>query len=196
MKRTDIAMKDVFISWTGKDRELKDIIVQYLNSNGISCLESDESCSGDYREWSKEAVGACSVFLLILTENTIKSQYVPIEIEELKKLDDWENRVVPVCMNMELYQKHSWGLHESESAVILGNQLPTQEHLSAILHKTIDLLIHRQYTIYCNQSNKEYATLTPLLDSKKSLLSSIPMILCTYHVLLLSWMIKGSTLKR
>lgn len=57
MKRTDISMKDVFISWTGKDRELKDIIIQHLNSNGISCLESDESCSGDYREWSKEAVG-------------------------------------------------------------------------------------------------------------------------------------------
>ena len=166
MKRTDIAMKDVFISWTGKDRELKDLIVQFLNSNGISCLESDESCSGDFREWSKEAVNACSVFLLILTENTLKSKYVPIEIEEVKKLDDWENRVVPVCMNMELYQKHSWGLHESESAVVLGDQIPANEHLSAILHKTIDLLIHRQYAIYCNQSNKEYATLTPLLGGK------------------------------
>lgn len=168
MNRTDIAMKDVFISWTGKDRELKDRIVEFLNSNHISCLESDESCSGDYRQWSKQAVGACSVFLLILTENTLKSQYVPIEIEELKKLDDWENRVVPVCMNMDLYQNHSWGLHESESAVILEDQFPTQQRLAAIFHKTIDLLIHRQYAIYCCQNNKEYATLTPLLGANKT----------------------------
>ena len=168
LNRTDIEMRDVFISWTGKDRALKDTIVKYLEENHISCLESDENCSGDFAQWSKEAVGACSLFLLILTENTLQSQYVPIEVAELKKLHDWKNRVVPVCMNMELYQSYSWGLHESESAVFLEGETLSEAVLADILSKTVKLLIHRQYALYCAQSQKEYATLIPLLGRDKT----------------------------
>ena len=62
--RTDITPSDVFVSWTGADREVKNSIVTYLRSKGISCLESDSECCGDFGEWSVEAVSACSVFLL------------------------------------------------------------------------------------------------------------------------------------
>ena len=43
MKRLDIRQHDVFISWTGKDREIKDQIVNYLETHGIKCLESDHN---------------------------------------------------------------------------------------------------------------------------------------------------------
>ena len=160
--RADIRRSDVFISWTGKDHAIKEQIYAYLSANGISCLESDESCSGDYRQWSREAVGACSIFLLILTEHTAASTYVPKEIEALKALPNWQNRVVPVCTDMALYQEQSFGLHASESAVILDGREPSEQHLAQILHKTRDLLTDHLYEHYCEQTKPNYIKLMPL----------------------------------
>ena len=106
--RTDIKQCDVFVSWTSADREIKNKIVEFLTQKGISCLESDESCSGDYRQWSREAVGACSVFLPILTEHVKDSVYMPIEMQEAKLLDDYKNRIVPFCENKEIYSAFSF----------------------------------------------------------------------------------------
>ena len=83
--RTDILQRDVFVSWTSADRDLKDKIVKFLSDKGLSCLESDESCSGDYRQWSRESVGACSIVLPILTKHAKGSVYMPTEIEEALK---------------------------------------------------------------------------------------------------------------
>ena len=91
-------MSDVFISWTSKDLELKNKIVEYLRENKITVLESDYDCVGDFRQWSREAVSKCTVFLSLYTENTVGSRYVPIEIEEFKKIDDWRNRCLPVLL--------------------------------------------------------------------------------------------------
>ena len=72
---TIIHQKDVFISWTGKDRKVKDEIKNYLQKQGIQCIDSDEDCFGNFVEWSASAATSCSVFLLILTENTLKSPH-------------------------------------------------------------------------------------------------------------------------
>ena len=163
-KRTDIKMANVFISWTGRDRELKNTVVNYLEENGITCLESDESCCGDFGQWSREAVSACSLFLLIFTENTKNSTYVPIEIEEFKKLDDWQNRFIPVCSNMSLYQEDEWGLHDSVSAVFTDGE----DYLPTLLEKTKSLLIHRQHSIYRTNSLNEYISLIPLIGGVRA----------------------------
>lgn len=74
--RTDIKQSDVFVSWKSADRKLKNIIVKYSTEKGICCLEFDESCSGDYRQWSRESVETCSIFLPIITKHIKGSFYM------------------------------------------------------------------------------------------------------------------------
>ncbi len=162
MERMDIRQQDVFISWTGADRTLKDKICAYLRERDICCLESDESCSGDFREWSRKAVSMCTVFLLIYTENTKVSTYVPVEIEEYAKLDGHENRIVPVCESMELYKELPYGIPEYGSAVILGDKDADSEQLEAIYRKVTSLLVNRLDTVYRLAVKPDYMRLVPL----------------------------------
>lgn len=160
--RTDITPSDVFVSWTGADRELKNSIVTYLASKGISCLESDSECCGDFGEWSVEAVSACSVFLLILTENTLKSEYVPVELEEAKGLEDYKNRILPVCVSSELYKQGYGGLNEFCSAIFMENGGLSEKTLEEINGKVNKLLINRFYNRYRDNASPSFIRLVPL----------------------------------
>ena len=162
-QRTDIRMQDVFISWTGKDRELKDRIVGYLRENGITVLESDHDCVGDFRQWSREAVHKCTVFLSLYTENTVHSEYVPVEIEELKKLDDWRNRLLPVVSDYGLYSEKLPDFAESESAVVLNGRELSDKILSEILHKVQKLINNRLLWIYRNATKPTYLKIRSFL---------------------------------
>ena len=126
----NILMNDVFISWTGKDRQLKNRIAEYLRENNLTVLESDRDCVADFRLWSCTAVSKCTVFLLIYTENTVASKYVPIEIEEIKKLDNWRNRCLPVVSDYSLYAKERPDLAESQSAIVLNWHELSDNHIN------------------------------------------------------------------
>ena len=106
MERTDILHTDVFFSWTGVDRELKNIIVDYLRKHNITCTESDYACSGNFEQWSVEAVSKSSIFLLLYTKDTPQSRYVPDEIHALQQLEDHTNRCVPVVTDLDLFRKN------------------------------------------------------------------------------------------
>lgn len=168
MKRLDIRQQDVFISWTGKDRELKNQIVEYLRAHGISCLESDHDCSGDFRLWSSEAVGACGIFLLLYTENTLSSTYVPAEIEAYKNYDDYENRIVPVCAGRKLYGQEPWGISEYASAVFFEDSILTEECLQAILRKVESLLVNLLERVYAEATKPQYIKLIPLYQARNA----------------------------
>ena len=167
--RTDTIQSDVFISWTGKDREIKNQIVAYLKGKSLSVLESDESCSGDYRQWSREAVGACSIFVPIITEHTKNSTYVPMEIDAAKELDDYQNRIVPVCQSDALYQKESFGMNDYCSAVYTDEKL-SEDVLDQLYSKVNSLLINRFYSFYKETVRPSFVRLIPLwagLDEEK-----------------------------
>ena len=166
MKRTDIRPHDVFISWTGDDRDLKDKIYKYLSERDISCLESDKSCSGDFRQWSDEAVGACTVFLLIYTEHTLSSAYVPVEIEAYSRLDGFENRIVPVCESRELHKNLPYGIPSYGSAVILNGKDVSEEQLEKIYHNVSTLIVNRLDRVYREAVKPDYMRLIPLLGAK------------------------------
>ena len=148
MKRTDIPHSDVFVSWTGADRAMKNEIVAYLRKNNIRCTESDEACSGNFQQWSREAVSKSTVFLLLYTENTPKSKYVPVEIEAFMELEDHYNRCVPVVTNFDLYAKNLPDLADRESAVILNENGLTEKMLEEILRKVRSLICNRLFAIY------------------------------------------------
>ena len=163
MKRADIPHSDVFFSWTGADRAMKDQIVAYLRDHHISCTESDYSCAGDFQQWSHEAVSKSTVFLLLYTEDTPNSKYVPVEIEAFKELDDCFNRCVPVVTDFDLYAKNLPELAGCESAVILGEDGLTEKQLDLILVKVRSLICNRLFAIYRRATAPTYLRFVSLL---------------------------------
>ncbi len=168
-KRSDIKKHEVFISWTGADYETKNRIVEYLQANNISCLESDHSCSGDFEQWSREAVAACNIFLLIGSLNTFNSKYVPVEIAEYKKLKNYKNRIVPVWLNKDALVAEPWGLKDFASAVILNEDGLTDSALQMILDKVISLNINYLEQKYRQASRAEQMKLLSLSGIKHAI---------------------------
>lgn len=158
-QRNDITFQyDVFISWTKKDEVLKNRIEKYLTDNGINCLVSDLECSGDFEEWSVAATQKCSVFLLVYTENTLRSKYVPLEIAEFLTIPDCYNRILPVCTDLSLYRRDTWGLQARVSACFMDQE----DYLARMLHSVQNLLIHHATYTYRAADKPDYMKLIPL----------------------------------
>ncbi len=60
---------DVFLSFTGADRELKNTIKEHLSANGLSFYDSDMYCMGQFRDDFCQALDQSRVYLMILTDN-------------------------------------------------------------------------------------------------------------------------------
>lgn len=60
---------DVYLSFTGADRDMKNSIRQRLESGGFSAYDSDLYCSGQFRQNYMEALDKSRVFLMILSDN-------------------------------------------------------------------------------------------------------------------------------
>lgn len=142
-QRFDIKPADVFVSFTGADREIKNKIIDFLKSKKISCLESDDECCGDYREWSIEAPNHCSLFLPIITKNIKDTSIMKEEYESLQKQDDYVNRIIPISTNKDTYEKFSFDMHEKVSTVFCDDlEHISQKILEDIYSRVIYLLIH------------------------------------------------------
>lgn len=59
---------DVFLSFTGIDRELKNKIYEHLSPT-LKCYDSDRECMGGFREDFSKALDQSRVYLLILSDN-------------------------------------------------------------------------------------------------------------------------------
>ena len=173
--RIDIKMRNVFISWTGRDCALKDRIVQRLVAGKITCTvsdgkSSDGRCSGNFVQWSADAAKSANVFLLVLTENTLKSAYVPLEIKEFLNIEDAENRMIVVCPSLALWQSavFEYGgekIKLSERNISI-TEMPdcnlTDEILDDIYAKTADLINNRAYKVYQQELKPKYIDILSL----------------------------------
>ena len=66
---------DVFLSWTGNDRNLKNKLREYIESHGYTCYDSDRDCKGDYQvDFAVREDESC-VYFLILTESLFRNPY-------------------------------------------------------------------------------------------------------------------------
>ena len=167
MVRTEIPHSDVFFSWTGADRAMKNQIVSYLRERKINCTESDYDCSGDFQQWSREAVSKSTVFLLLYTKDTPNSKYVPDEIAALQELEDYKNRCVPVVTDFDLYKENVPDLADCESAVILGEDGLTQRQLDSIYTKVRKLICNRLFAIYRQATAPTYLRFVSLLQKMR-----------------------------
>ena len=175
--RTDIIANDVFISWTGKDAEIKDKVKKCLQAKGLNCTDSQYDCAGNYFEWSKQAATASHIMVLILTENSFKSKYQKTELQEVKKAfgADFSNRLVTFCPSQVIYDGETFGENGEHlltdnynSAAYFGEDV-TQDALEGLATKVINLLLGRTFEIYktaCEASEKKIGLLSFFVDQQ------------------------------
>ena len=177
--RIDIKRRNVFISWTGVDVELKDKIVERLEAGKLACTVSDgkstseAGCSGNFEEWSINAAKSANIFLLILTENTLQSKYVPVEIKEALTLDGAESRFIVVCKSVEFWQNatfvygNEWTKELSQrkiSVIEMPDDTLTADKLDEIYLKTMDLVNNRADYVYRAQTRQASINLLSLYN--------------------------------
>lgn len=193
--RGDVVTNDVFISWTGADRAVKDAVKKHLQgvftsiesdenvictNEGMSVTDSARDCSGNYEEWSLQAAEASHIFLLILSKNSINgSIYQPVELQAFKKIAgaDYKNRIVTLCQSDEVYNSERFGekgehLLDKVSAVYCDfDNLSGKEFAAAckdLSGKIQNLLINRAFEIHkqaCLESENSLEVLSALATS-------------------------------
>ena len=177
--RTDIITKDVFISWTGKDKAIKDAVKAHLEDKELTCTDSQIDCAGNYFEWSKQAATVSHIAVLILTENSIKSStYQKTELQEIVKVfgENFSNRLVTFCPNQAVYNLETFGENGESlladnynSAVFFGEEV-TREALEDLATKVTNLLLGRTFEIYkaaCEASEKKMGLLSFFVDRQQ-----------------------------
>ena len=177
--RTEIITNDVFISWTGKDKAIKDAVKAHLEDKGLTCTDSQIDCAGNYFEWSKQAATVSHIAVLILTENSIKSStYQKTELQEIVKVfgENFSNRLVTFCSSQKVYNSETFGengehlLEENfNSAVFFGKEV-TREALEDLATKVTNLLLGRTFEIYkaaCEASEKKMGLLSFFVDRQQ-----------------------------
>ena len=177
--RTEIITNDVFISWTGKDKAIKDAVKAHLEDKGLACTDSQIDCAGNYFEWSKQAATASHISVLILTENSIKSStYQKTELQEIVKAfgENFSNRLVTFCPNQAVYNLETFGENGDSlladnynSAVFFGEEV-TREALEDLATKVTNLLLGRTFEIYkaaCEASEKKMGLLSFFVDRQQ-----------------------------
>ena len=60
---------DVIMSWTGKDRKLKNVVREAFEAEELKVYDSDRDCVGRFRDDYTRAIGASKVFLAIMSDN-------------------------------------------------------------------------------------------------------------------------------
>ena len=177
--RTEIITNDVFISWTGKDKAIKDAVKAHLEDKGLTCTDSQIDCAGNYFEWSKQAATVSHIAVLILTENSIKSStYQKTELQEIVKVfgENFSNRLVTFCPNQAVYNLETFGENGESlladnynSAVFFGEEV-TREALEDLATKVTNLLLGRTFEIYkaaCEASEKKMGLLSFFVDRQQ-----------------------------
>ena len=166
MLRDDIPNRNVFISWTGNDAELKDQILMRLEPEVTCLVSSGGSCSGDFMRWSMDASKSAGIFLLVLTENlqNNKESVVFDEINEWRKAagDEFRDRTVIVCPGRKLVQEledrsgdHVFTDEDRISCVEFGETSISENKLDELYNKVLNLIVARMRSVYLVKAKEQ-----------------------------------------
>ena len=132
---------DAFISWTGRDRDVKNVLVEKLRAAGISCWDSDEYCTSDYSRECIDAIKRCGVFIVIVSDASMQTGYVKNEIIAARKQEE------AGLLNMLVYKitdapyTDDFEFQLNHISFVTGNLLQRRENLRG--DSGIDMLVTR-----------------------------------------------------
>lgn len=97
---------DVFISYEHQSKSVADNICAVLESKGVRCWYAPRDVYGDYATSIVDAIEACKVFILILSENASNSPHVLNEVEmAYKRIIEGEITIVPFKLDEGMLSK-------------------------------------------------------------------------------------------
>jgi TolB-like protein/Tfp pilus assembly protein PilF len=94
-------MSDIFISYSRKDSEQAEELIELLASAGLSCWIDTQGIAGA-ENWGTEIVEgirACSTFMVLISSNSVRSENV---LRELSLASEKRKRVLPVDLEPTL----------------------------------------------------------------------------------------------
>lgn len=152
-ERTIFSPKDVFISWNHHDVEIKNLVKDIIEEKGYSVWESDFECAGSIREACLDHIPLCGVFLILVTKNSIKSNWVRDELETAMRMEDAANRIVPVILGVP---EGEYGVLTepinvlwSMTSGIVGDSYESLPALREKIQKNVqDLSMNRDFAVY------------------------------------------------
>lgn len=111
LKRQPVKRK-IFLSHSSKDRAFVLRLVKILKSNRISYWYSATHIKGA-KQWHDEigrALGECNWFLVVLTPEAVRSQWVKRELLFALDEDRYNQRIIPLLYKSCKYSRLSWTL--------------------------------------------------------------------------------------
>ena len=94
-------IKDIFISWNQKDVDLKNKIAAALALEGYSYYDSEYHTNGNINENCIENALKSKVLVVLLTENSLKSEWVNREIEAFRCTEQKDNIIGVTTFKIE-----------------------------------------------------------------------------------------------
>lgn len=92
--------REVFISYSSEDQDVANRIVHAIEAKGIRCwIASRDMHEGSYPQQIMQQIRACSVFLILLSVHSVKSEHVKNELDRaFNRLKDGMT-IVPFLMD-------------------------------------------------------------------------------------------------
>ncbi|MBR2377225.1 MAG: toll/interleukin-1 receptor domain-containing protein [Clostridia bacterium] len=145
---------DVFISYSSKDEETANMVVDGLFSRGVQCWKAGEytiNSGEDFRQKIAEALDECKIFVIILSEHSMKSPWCKIELTEAlrknKKIYSLKIDETPID---ELFD---FKLGCSQTSDGTRNLIPVIENLAINVKRDRDALLEKEKSqIYSSAS--------------------------------------------
>ncbi|MGH9737796.1 MAG: toll/interleukin-1 receptor domain-containing protein [Candidatus Acidiferrales bacterium] len=114
MARAKTSHREVFLSHSTNDRDFVLRLVRVFKEHGVRYWYSATHISGA-RQWHDEigrALNRCDWFLIVLTPNAVRSQWVKRELLFALSRARYNERIIPVLRKPCEYTRLSWTLPE------------------------------------------------------------------------------------
>ena len=138
---------DVFISYSSKDEETANLVVDGLSARGVQCWKAGTytiNSGEDFRQKIADALDECKIFLIILSEHSMSSPWCKLELTEaLRKNKKIYSLKVDGSPIDELFD---FKLGCSQTSDGTKNLIPVVENLSINIKKDRDALLEREKT--------------------------------------------------
>ncbi len=136
---------DVFISYSSKDEDTANMIVEGLSERGVRCWKAGEytiNSGEDFRQKIADALNECKIFLIILSKNSMASPWCKIELTEaLRKNKKIYSLKVD---NSPIDELFDFKLGCSQTSDGTKNLIPVIENLSINIKKDRDAILERE----------------------------------------------------
>ena len=121
--RAEVPQREVFLSHSHKDRNFVARLARMLKSHRVRYWYSAAHIAGA-KQWHDEigrALARCEWFLVILTPDSVRSQWVKRELLFALNEGRYNERIIPLLRKPCEYSRLSWTLPEFQIVDFTGN---------------------------------------------------------------------------